>query len=198
MPRPIRHQTLVEDTMSISTLASTQNSTMGLIQGTGTAQTQSVNTVLAQSQDPSLDQSQSKLSGGAQSMSQLQQMATSNPTQFKAATQKIASDLDAAAKKETDPTKAKFLETLSSKFADASKSGNMSSLQLNHGAKHPHSGTFSAAGKYGGQNNQNSGMFSEVGSIVSNALSSVGSTSSTSTTAAASTTAASGTDAEMA
>lgn len=171
--------------MSISTLAGAQNSAMGLIQGTGVAQTQSVNTVMAESQDPSVDQGQSKLSPGAQGMNQLQQLAADNPSQFKAATQKISTDLDAAAKKETDPTKSKFLESLSAKFADASKSGSMSSLQL-HGGQHHHGAKSSAAGKYGGQNSQNSGMLSEIGTIVSNALSGFSGASTGSSTSAAS------------
>lgn len=168
--------------MSISTLSGIQSSSsLGLIQGTGASQTQSVNTVMGQGQTTASSAGKTTLSQNGQSMSQLQQLASSNPSEFKAATQKISTDLATAAKSETDPAKSKFLEKLSEKFAQASQSGKMPALQPHSGGiKHGQmGGGSSVAGKYAGQ--QMSGMFSQVGSIISNDLSSfAGASASTS------------------
>lgn len=175
--------------MDISTLTGTQGSAIGLIQGTGVSQTQSVNDVLTQDQDQ--DQDQAKVSQAGQNMSQLQQLASSDPDKFKAATQKISDDLAAASKNETDSKKSKFLENLSEKFAAASKSGSMSDLQL-HGRDHAAMGKGAFAGKFAGQHESGmSGMFSEVGSIISTDLAGFTATGSSSATAASTTTTAS-------
>jgi hypothetical protein len=187
--------------VDISTLYGTQGSAMGLIQGTGvTDNSQSVSAVLAdgqyQDQATVAQTGQSSLSPAGQTMSQLQQLATSNPSEFKAATQKISDDLAAAAKNETDSKKSSFLEKLSGKFAEASTSGSMSSLQFHQGGKSKHSGFgVLSVGKYGEQHN--SGMFDEVGSIISSALANAGSTAAgtSSATSTSSTTGVSGTGA---
>jgi hypothetical protein len=197
--------------MSVSTLSSNQAAAMGLIQGTGTTQTQSVNSVLDQTQTTTqtgtvtdtLDQgagTQALASPAAMSMSQLQNLAKSDPTRFKAVTQNISEQLSTEAKSATNSQQSKFFTDLSDKFAEASKSGSMSSLKFD-GGSHPHTGnTSSALGKYSGHENSGmSGAFSQVGSIISNALANVGSTtaasSTTSSTAVASVAASGGTEA---
>ena len=191
--------------MSVSTLSSGQASAMGLIQGTGETQTQSVNDVLAQGQSAAqtqtvtdtLDQgagTQALASPAAMSMSQLQNLAKSDPTRFKAVTQSISDQLATEGKTDTNAQQGKFLTDLSGKFAAASKSGSMSSLQM--GEHHRGNGA-SGAGKYAGQHNSEmSGMFNQVGSIISSALANVGSTtaatSSTSSSNAVASVAASG------
>jgi hypothetical protein len=186
--------------MSVSDLSSSQASAMGLIQGTGTAQTQSVNDVLAQSQGAaqtptaadSLDQgagTQTLASPAAMSMIQLQRLAASDPTRFKAVTQKISDQLASEAKSESNPQQSKFLENLSDKFAAASQSGSMASLDFHKDNGQQHLGNASTAlGKYSGQENSAmSGVFSQVGSIISSALSSVGSTPASTAQTASST-----------
>jgi hypothetical protein len=178
--------------MSVSDLSSTQASAMGLIQGTGATQTESVGDVLAQTQSSTqtgtvtdtLDQgqgTQALASPAAMSMIQLQRLAASDPTRFKAVTQKISDQLATEAKSETNPQQSKFLESLSGKFAEASKSGSMSSLEFHKDNTQQHLGTASSAfSKYSGQ--ENSGVFSQVGSIISSALSSVASTTTAAST----------------
>jgi len=179
--------------MSVSTLSSNQAAAMGLIQGTGETQTQSVNDVLAQGQSAAqtqtvtdtLDQgagTQALASPAAMSMSQLQNLAKSDPTRFKAVTLNISDQLASEAKSDTNPQQSKLLESLSGKFAEASKSGSMSSLEF-HKENQQHANSSSAFSKYSGQENSGmSGVFSQVGSIISNALSSVGSTAAAAST----------------
>jgi hypothetical protein len=176
--------------MSVSTLSSNQASAMGLIQGTGTTQTQTVNSVVAQGSQAvsdTLDQgagTQALASPAAMSMSQLQNLAKSDPTRFKAVTQNIAEQLANAAKGDTNAQQSKVLSGLSDKFAEASKSGSMASLDLGGGHHHHAGGASSAFSKYSGQQNSGmSGVFSQVGSIISNALANTGGTTAATATA---------------
>jgi hypothetical protein len=185
--------------MSISGLSTDQAAALGLINGTGATQTQSANAALAQGQSATQAQTasdtldlgagtQTLASPAAMSMSQLQNLAKSDPTRFKAVTQNISELLSGAAQNNANPQQGKFLEGLSEKFADASKSGSMSALDFQKGHHHHHSGSASSAlGKYSGQEGSAlSGVFSQVGSIISSALSSAGVSSSAAPAAASS------------
>jgi DNA-binding FadR family transcriptional regulator len=155
---------------------------------------------MAQSQSSAVSQTgqsgqdESKNSPFAMGMSQLQQLANTNPAQFKEVTENISSQLSALAKKGTSPEQTKLLDGLSDKFAEASKSGSMASLEF-HGGQHPNSGNASAASKYGSQNSGMSAAFSEVGSVITSAISSAqnsGAASPSTATAAISSVEASG------
>ncbi|MBF0482498.1 MAG: hypothetical protein HQK81_14355 [Desulfovibrionaceae bacterium] len=167
--------------MSVSTLAGNQASALGLIQGTDATQNQSVSAVAAQGQTATqtvtdtLDQgagTQALASPAAMSMNQLQNLAKSDPTRFKAVTQKISDQLATEAKSASNPEQEKLLSGLSGKFAEASKSGSMSSLEFHKGAQQ-----HGAIGKYSGQR-PDAGTFNQVGSIISSALASTGASES--------------------
>ena len=171
--------------MSISSLSTDQAAAMGLIQGTGRAQTQSGGGVSVQGQSAVQTQTvadtlhqgagtQALASPAAMSMSQLQNLAKSDPTRFKAVTQNISEILAGESKSSANSSQGKFLESLSDKFAEASKSGGMSSLEFQKGNQHLGNAS-SAFSKYSGQENSGlAGVFSQVGSIISGALSNAG------------------------
>ncbi len=135
------------------------------------------------------DSDDAKVSKGSQQMAKLKSLATSNPAEFKAATQKISDDLAAQAKNETDPQKAKMLTDLSDKFAEAAKSGNMDSLKFQP-PKNSNPGMSSGAisQKYGGQQHRPGDLFSQIDGIVSNALSGVSTQTQTTSTTSSSVT----------
>lgn len=70
----------------------------------------------------------SSLSGPGQFFSELQKLATSNPTEFKKITAEVAQQLQSAAQSSTDPGQANFLNQMASNFEKASQSGNFSDL----------------------------------------------------------------------
>lgn len=112
--------------MSITGITSSQSSAVSLITGTqSTSSTSSVSDVMAQGQG--IDEA--TISKGAQQMSTLQKLQTSDPEKFKEAAQKISDALAEKAKNSTDSTEASALSDMSSKWAEAATSGNMDSLK---------------------------------------------------------------------
>ena len=102
-------------------------------------------------------------------------LASSDPEKFKEAAQKISDSLSEAAGNASDSNAAKMYSDMASKFAEAAKSGNMSSLTP---PKAP-SGTgaqSAAAQAYGNTAQQSSGSnpMEKMDSIISSALSGVG------------------------
>jgi len=182
--------------MSISGLSTNQAATMGLIQGTGITQTESVGDVLAQGQSAAQAQTatdtldlgqgtQTLASPAAMSMIQLQRLAASDPTRFKAVTLSISDQLAAEGKSATNLQEGKFLDNLSDKFAEASKSGGMAALDFHKGNEQNLGNASSALSKYNGQGISGlSGVFSQVAGVISGALSSAGVSSAAATPAA--------------
>jgi len=182
--------------MSISSLSTSSQLAQGLINGTGETDATPLSQVLAQSQTTTpLSQSQlsetgqdgqaSGISQGGQMMSQLNQLATSNPTQFKADAQNISDQLAQAAKNTGDTKEAGVLNKMSQDFAEAAKTGSMSSL---HGGGNHHSGSYTASGTSRGSSTSAlatlgasgtaSATFGAVNSIISGVLSGTSSGSS--------------------
>lgn len=161
--------------MTISSLTSASQSTaLSLISGTTYESTTSVNDVLAQGQGTD----EATISKGAQQMSKLSQLATSDPEKFKEAAQKISDQLTEKAKSSTDSHEASMLTDMASKFADAAKTGNMDSLK----PQSPPSGASgnssqNAAFKFKSSGGTN--PMATVDSVVSGVLSDIGATSST-------------------
>ncbi len=176
------------DTAGIGIGDNGQVSVLG--QAQGTVQTPPVPPTVQGTTEGTSDQA--NLSQGSQLMGELKNLQSTDPAKFKAVAQKISDSLAADAKNSSDPQQSKMLNSLSGKFADAAKSGDMSSLQFQH---HKHSGQGQKSGSlgqaYGGQHSPGS-MFSEVNGIISNALASAGvdanSTTATSAATAAATT----------
>jgi hypothetical protein len=182
--------------MSISSLSTSNQLAQGLINGTGETDATPLSQVLAQSQTTTpLSQSQlsetgqdgqaAGISQGGQMMSQLNQLATSNPTQFKADAQSISDRLAQAAKNTDDTKEAGVLNKMSQDFAEAAKTGSMSSL---HGGGNHHSGSYTASGTSRGSSTSAlatlgasgtaSATFGAVNSIISGVLSGTSSGSS--------------------
>lgn len=112
--------------MSITGITSSQSSSVSLITGTSsTSSTASVSDVMAQGQG--IDEA--KISKGGQQMSALANLANTDPDKFKAAAQKISDQLAEKAKDSSDSTEASALSDMSSKWAEAAKTGSMDSLK---------------------------------------------------------------------
>ncbi|MBF0482159.1 MAG: hypothetical protein HQK81_13930 [Desulfovibrionaceae bacterium] len=69
------------------------------------------------------------LSGSATPGQMLAQLQANNPAEFKAVTAKISQDLAAQAQSNTDPLQSQVMSDISRKFADASQTGSMASLE---------------------------------------------------------------------
>ncbi len=121
------------------------------------------------------------LSQPGQLFSQLQNLAQTDPTQFKQVTAEIASQLKDAASSQTGK-QADFLNNLAGRFETASQSGKMSDLappqqaQAQSGAHHHHhahaqSGSSTQSGVSSSQSGAES-LFQQVQDIIANALSS--------------------------
>ncbi|WP_029457436.1 hypothetical protein [Solidesulfovibrio alcoholivorans] len=113
-------------------------------------------------------------SKGAQTMQKLNDLASSDPEKFKEAAQKISDSLSEAASNSSDSNEAKMYSDMADKFAEAAKSGNMSSLKPSQ----PPSGTgaqSAAAQAYGNTAQQSSGSnpMEKMDSIISSALSGI-------------------------
>ena len=80
----------------------------------------------------------------AQMMRDLEKLRETDPAKFKAVTQKISDDLATQAKNSTDPAQAKMLTDMSTKFAQASQTGQMPAMK-SHKHGHGH-----GSGKSGG------------------------------------------------
>jgi hypothetical protein len=61
-------------------------------------------------------------------LSELKDLSSSNPDEFKKITAQIASDLKSAASKSSDTNESDFLNSMASNFEKASQSGNFSDL----------------------------------------------------------------------
>jgi hypothetical protein len=68
------------------------------------------------------------LSNPAQFLSELKQLSTQDPADFKSITAQIAQQLSTAAQNSNDPNQAAFLKTLAGNFQSASQTGDFSSL----------------------------------------------------------------------
>ena len=85
------------------------------------------------------------LSSLGQFFSELKQLSTQNPTEFKKITAEIAQKLDTQAQSTNDPTQAAQLKAIASRFDQASQTGDFSSLLppqsaagKHHGGHHHH------------------------------------------------------------
>jgi hypothetical protein len=68
------------------------------------------------------------LSSLGQFFRELKQLSTQNPAEFKKITAKVAQKLDTQAQNTSDPTQAARLKAIASRFDEASKTGDFSSL----------------------------------------------------------------------
>jgi len=82
----------------------------------------------------------SSVSGFSQIISQLQALATSDPTQFKQESADIASQLNAAAG-QASGTVAQVLQNLAGQFQQAAQTGDLPSLVAHHHRHHRHHGS---------------------------------------------------------
>lgn len=165
--------------MSISGITTSSTAT-SLITGTTYTSSTSASSLMEQGQG--LDEA--KVSKVGQQMSKLSKLQTSDPEQFKAAAQEISDKLAEAAKNSTDEGESSALSEMSSQWAEAAESGDMSSLQ----PKAPPSGSQSAAMKFKSQQQGGSGgPMAVMDSVVSSVLSGMNiSTSSSSSGSSAS------------
>jgi hypothetical protein len=129
----------------------------------------------ADSAAPQISGDGKNFSKGAQMMQKLNDLASSDPEKFKEAAQKISDSLSEAAKNSSDSNAAKMYSDMAGKFAEAAKSGSMSSLTP---PKAPNgTGALSAAAQaYGNTAQQSSGSnpMEKMDGIISSALSGVG------------------------
>ena len=84
------------------------------------------------------------LSQAGQLFQGLQQLESTNPTDFTKVATDAAAQLQQAAQQATDPTQAGFLSNLANKFQQAAESGNLSAFQQNGSQQ-----TMSASGHHG-------------------------------------------------
>lgn len=170
--------------MSISGIATSQSTATSLITGATYSAETSASSLMAQGQG--LDEA--KLSKGGQQMSQLSKLQTSDPEKFKEAAQEISDKLAEAAENSTDEGESSTLSEMSSQWAEAAETGDMSSLQ----PKAPPSGTAqsasqSAAMKFKGQQQSGSGgPMGVMESVVSSVLSGMNISTSSSSTSSSS------------
>ncbi|MGD0577520.1 MAG: hypothetical protein ABSC08_01200 [Bryobacteraceae bacterium] len=80
------------------------------------------------------------VSGFSQVINQLQDLATSDPTQFKQQSADIASQLNAVAS-QTSGSEAQIFQNLASQFQQASQTGEVPQLALHHQGRHHHGGS---------------------------------------------------------
>lgn len=117
-------------------VSSTSNT--NLWQLVNTAQTQQTNASTSAASTSASSSSSSSdssvLSGPAKLISELQNLSTSNPTEFKKITGELATQLQKAASSATEPGQKDFLSELAANFQKASETGSFSDLipQLNH------------------------------------------------------------------
>jgi HSP90 family molecular chaperone len=107
-------------------------------------------------------------------MQELKELASSDPEKFKEVAQQISDKLTEAAGSSTDSKAAKMMTEMAGQFASAASSGSMSSFSM----PEPPTGSGAqgqAAAQYAKQSGAN--PMEQVDSIISDALSGVGSTS---------------------
>ncbi len=115
-----------------------------------------------------------QFSKGAELMGKLRDLQSSDPEKFKEVAQTISDKLTEAAGNATDSNQAKFFSDMAGKFADAAKSGDMSSLtppEKPQGGTPPQNAEGAAAMKYGQA--QGASPFEQMDDILSQALSGV-------------------------
>jgi len=99
----------------------------GTTQAQKTSQTQTTDSATASA--ISKDTDQAKVSQFGQLMSKLQQMSATDPQAFTATAQTIAGNLAQSAQEATDPGQKAAFTYMADKFAEAAKTGDMSSLK---------------------------------------------------------------------
>ncbi len=162
--------------MSTDLISLNYSSTNTLSTLTGSSSTSSTSSSSdADSAAPQISGDGKNFSKGAQMMQKLNDLASSDPEKFKEAAQKISDSLSEAAKNSSDSNAAKMYSDMASKFAEAAKSGNMSSLTPPK-APNGTGAQAAAAQAYGNTAQQSSGSnpMEKMDSIISSALSGVG------------------------
>jgi len=153
--------------MSISGISGYDYDQMAINGVQGVGQTDAATPATPATFAPQPTQDQASFSQAGQLMSQLQQLQTTDPAKFKAVTQKISDDLAAQAQSGGNP----MLTKLSQKFAQASQSGSMDSLQPRHGKHAGGSKTHGSGKKHGGY--KAGGLLDEVNTVIANDLASL-------------------------
>jgi len=146
---------------------------------TGTSSTSSTGTSSSSDSDGlKISGDDKDFSKGAAMMQKLSDLQSSDPEKFKEAAQQISDGLSEAAKNSSDSNAAKLYSDMAGKFAEAAKSGSMSSLTPPKAPSGAPGFQAAAAQAYSHTASSTSGSnpMSTMGSIISGALSSVGST----------------------
>lgn len=172
---------------TISSLTSNQTYATSLITGTSsTSSSQSAADVAGLNSED-----QAKISQGAKQMSELSQLASSDPTKFKEVAQKISDTLAEKAKNSSDSHESEMLTKMSEKFADAAKTGSMDSLKMERpSGQRGMNDAGTAAAKFAGAMHSGTNPMQTLESVVSDALNGVSTSSSDSSDTTTSSTAA--------
>jgi len=128
-----------EKTVSHSTIDSTASRSLGQYFENFRTSARSPNSA----QGPGTGNGSAGVSGFSQIMSQLQTLATSDPTQFKQESANIASQLNAAAG-QTSGNEAQLLQSLADQFQQASQTGQLPGLSGHNHVHHHHHGSGSS------------------------------------------------------
>ncbi len=153
--------------MTISGIGTGSTASLSLINGTSYSSDTSATSLMAQGQGSD----EAKISKGAQQMSTLSKLASSDPDKFKEAAQKISDQLAEKAENASDSTEADALKEMSAQWADAAESGSMDSLK----PKAPPSGANqNAAMKFKSGQSGSGGPMGTMDSVVSSVLSGMG------------------------
>ncbi|WP_428566362.1 MAG: hypothetical protein ACP59X_06165 [Solidesulfovibrio sp. DCME] len=164
---------MTTDLVSLNYSSSTTLSSL-----TGTATTSSTSSSSSDSDGLKISGDDANFSKGAETMKKLSDLASSDPEKFKEAAQQISDSLSEAAGNASDSNEAKLYSDMASKFAEAAKSGSMSSLtppKPPTGASGTQAGAAQAYGNTAA-NTSGSNPMSNVDSIISGVLSGVGAT----------------------
>ncbi|EFL50080.1 conserved hypothetical protein [Solidesulfovibrio fructosivorans JJ]] len=113
-------------------------------------------------------------SNGAEMMQKLKNLQSSDPDKFKEVAQKISNSLSDAAKNSSDSQAAGMYSDMAGKFAQAAKSGSMSSLGPSEPPSNASGAQGQAAMKYAAHQSGGGNPMENVDSIISGALSGVG------------------------
>ena len=150
------------------------NDTLGTLTGSSSSSTVSAASGADDSSSDglSIQGDDKKFSKGAEMMQKLKDLQSSDPEKFKEAAQKISDSLSEAAKNTSDSKTAEMYSKMADKFAEAAKSGSMSSLNPPEAPSNASGAQGQAAMKYAQQSGSN--PMEQVDSIISSALSGVG------------------------
>lgn len=108
-------------------------------------------------------QDSATVSGPGQIFSQLQQLQSQDPTEFKQVVSTIASQLQTAAS-QTTGNQSQFLSTLASNFNTAATTGNLASLEPHHRGHEGH-GTYNQAGQVTPTSSSTTGSSTSTGGL---------------------------------